>query len=813
MDTSRIRVSYNEDLHPLETVLAKVSRPGDFYAHGVLETPLPRVEVEGVGVVSFPVPAAQIQQLVEQAERAPYGRGGETLLDTSVRKVWQIRPSAVQLGGRSWEATFQVILSRVTAALGCGESQVTAELYKLLIYDQGGFFKAHRDTEKVEGMFGTLVVVLPSFHRGGELVVRHAGREVVLDLSNSEVSELKFAAFYADCEHEVRPVTEGNRVCLIYNLLQKQAKGAGKLLTAPLYETEVLKAAQILQAAFNRANAPAKLAWLLGHQYSPAGLSFSGLKGEDAALAKVLRQAGERAGCAAHLGIVHIEESGPAQPAYDSYRSSRRRRYRDDDEDADVSSDEFEIIEVSDVSRYLDQWRDCGDRVIDFGKLPLADGEILPDGALDDEDPDEQRLMEATGNEGATFERSYHRAALVLWPRDRFATVLLQAGVGAALPYLRQQMDALHKAPAGTDRATVLTLAAQIIAKWEASPPYPGYSDTGRPATCAEMLPLLHALADPALLARFVRDVLPARYDGSENELLAAALPLLGGQLAGELLSQLVRKNVRSQAPACIRLLSRCLQVIQASVRPERQPALQEVAEAVVEALPDLPPHDRHMPGEPWWRDPHRKPVDGEVAADLLASLAALPSGALLEKAAAAMISNRAVFDPARVMVPALKGWHRRGGAAPAAGPAFWELWQYAADALLARSEFPPEAPRDWRQNVQLSCKCADCAELQKFALDPVQKVYRFRARQDKRQHVESQISGCMDVECVTDRSGSPQTLVCTKTRATYQRQCDQHKSDMGSLQILAKLAQGHSDAARTCERIAAACGRKPVIL
>jgi len=88
---------------------------------------------------------------------------------------------------------------------------VAAELYKLLVYDQGSFFVSHRDTEKAPGMFATLVIVLPSISAGGELVVRHKGREARLDLRCNEPSEAAFAAFYADCVHEVLPVTEGCR--------------------------------------------------------------------------------------------------------------------------------------------------------------------------------------------------------------------------------------------------------------------------------------------------------------------------------------------------------------------------------------------------------------------------------------------------------------------------------------------------------------------------------------------------------------------------------------------------------------------------
>src|SRR5207247_5140252 len=140
----------------------------------------------------------------------------------------------------------------------------------LLIYEKGGFFLPHRDTEKTDGMFGTLTIVLPSAHRGGELVVRHAGREVTLDLSNADVSELAFAAFYADCEHEIKPVTQGARVCLTYNLLQRKTGKKTRTITAPLYDAEVDRAAAILEKTFKDADAPAKLAWLLEHQYSPA---------------------------------------------------------------------------------------------------------------------------------------------------------------------------------------------------------------------------------------------------------------------------------------------------------------------------------------------------------------------------------------------------------------------------------------------------------------------------------------------------------------------------------------------------------------
>jgi hypothetical protein len=42
----------------------------------------------------------------------------------------------------------------------------------------------------------------------------------------------------------------------------------------------------------------------------------------------------------------------------------------------------------------------------------------------------------------------------------------------------------------------------------------------------------------------------------------------------------------------------------------------------------------------------------------------------------------------------------------------------------------------------------------------------------------------------VTERKGSPQTLVCTKDRRSYQRQCELFRQDIAALAALADLGQ-----------------------
>ena len=93
--------------------------------------------------------------------------------------------------------------------------------------------------------------------------------------------------------------------------------------------------------------------------------------------------------------------------------------------------------------------------------------------AFDDLEPDEIHFQEATGNEGASFERTYRRAALVLWPQDRTFAVLCQAGLAATLPYLEDM--ARRWTADGADPASPLhrdahDLAGHMIAQW----PKPG---------------------------------------------------------------------------------------------------------------------------------------------------------------------------------------------------------------------------------------------------------------------------------------------------------------------------------------------------
>src|SRR5215831_9408310 len=111
----------------LAEILQTVQRPGDFYTTGTIDIFAPRLEVTGVGPIALPLLPVQAQQLLAIAELAPYGRGEATLVDTTVRRTWQIDAERVQIAGRHWAQTLADIVARAAAGLGVS-GPVAAEL-------------------------------------------------------------------------------------------------------------------------------------------------------------------------------------------------------------------------------------------------------------------------------------------------------------------------------------------------------------------------------------------------------------------------------------------------------------------------------------------------------------------------------------------------------------------------------------------------------------------------------------------------------------------------------------------------------------
>jgi predicted 2-oxoglutarate/Fe(II)-dependent dioxygenase YbiX len=385
-----------------------------------------RLEVEGFGHVRFPVTPAKARKLIGLGQPARFGRGEETVTDPEVRDTWEIPKHLVRA---EWnDAALKDILATVKEELGLPNAAgLTADLHSLLAYETNQHFLAHQDSEKDDSMVGTLVVTLPSRYAGGELMVGHNEEWKAYRGSKTALS---LVAFYADCRHEVLRVQSGYRITLTYNLLLHgdTSRRGGDGGTAA-------KLADLLREHFSTpvpryyggpaADPPNRLVYLLDHEYTPRGLSWRRLKGADATRVALLRAAADRAGCEAVLALADIKTTHSAfEDDYDDYQYGRRwdddyddDEYDDDDDSGDDTG--YEIQELIESEVTVTRWTRPDGTRLEETSLSVDDDQVCASTPTGDLEPYSSEYEGYMGNWGNTLDRWYHRAAVLVWPRDQ----------------------------------------------------------------------------------------------------------------------------------------------------------------------------------------------------------------------------------------------------------------------------------------------------------------------------------------------------------------------------------------------------------
>jgi predicted 2-oxoglutarate/Fe(II)-dependent dioxygenase YbiX len=795
----------NDAKQSLEDLLESLGESSQFVTAGSSTPVLPGLELKGVGSIGTPVSTADAKRLITKAIQAPYGRGEDTIVDPKVRRVWQLEPSQFALRNPGWSAHVNAIVDAIRQEFGIRQ-KVSAHLYKLLVYEKGSFFAPHRDSEKAPGMFATLVVGLPSRHEGGSLIVEHDGKTKTIDFGGKNAEfKTQYAAFYSDCQHKITPVTAGYRVCLVYNL----AIAGKKQPSAPRNSSSVEKAAQLLRELFAEPSGNlSRIAIPFKHQYTEAGLDPQQLKGPDRARADVLVRAAESLEYQCYFALLTLYESGEADYStldYDPYRSRRSHRWsydddQDDDDEGDDDSEDsgVEMEEVYENERSLEHWLDTRGRKQAFGKMHLEEGEIL---GLDgkEEWSRRQEVHEATGNEGVSLERWYHQGVIVIWPPENYFGIWAREGQASAIPALEKLAVRAKKSAA---LESCRGFAGEIIGRWK-----PRQIPTdGAGSYSARMLKLLERIGTPELVQRFLNDVFPTDFDGSEGK----ALGRIGRQFGWKTLGAPIRDFLARQKPEDYHtqlghIVSICENLCcdPPALTKERQAVCASFADGLVQVL------DRwdEQPAKSWYYK-EEVPERAGVVASVVHIFEAIQAPRHLDRFLTHALDDKRNYGLHEVLIPDVKAIQKWLPKVPAAHSSFSRLLDHCLAELRTATAQPVEPPQDWSRDAALGCKCEDCGALSRFLRDPTLRVARFPLRKDRRQHLHQQIDKhkC-DCTHVTDRKGSPQTLVCTKTRASYERRLKQYEIDnklMAELQAMKgskRSAAAKKPSSRTSKR------------
>ncbi|CAN5834202.1 hypothetical protein BH23PLA1_BH23PLA1_13690 [soil metagenome] len=749
-------------LDQLGKALSKIDRPGTFCVSGSVPAILPGLEVLDLGPIALPITARQARELKKHCSQAAYGKGEQTIVDTSVRKVWRLEPDRFALTNPDWDRLIKETVGKVQQELGLEKQKLEGHLYELLLYEPGCFFLPHRDGEKLDRMVATLVVMLPSTFEGGELVVRHDGQERTINFQGDGDSQfrIQFAAFYADCEHEIRPLRKGYRLALVYNLtLSKKTR---KAINAPRESEQIEQIRQCLRESLADESLE-KLVITLDHQYTKDGLAWDTLKGADRAKAKALVEAARQEGFKAYLGLLTFWESGSAEYAGGGYGYSgygRRRRSYDYYDEDDAS--QYEMGEIYETSLTAENLTDGQGQGLPIGTLTIEKEDLLDPEALTQVTPEED-FEGYTGNAGMTIDRWYRHATIILWPERRHFEILCDRDSRAVVPVLIQMVKQLKGASA-RDAAVLkpqcLALANAILDRWSENR-YSSWRVEQKPER-SELLKTLAELDQPDLIRGFLR-VMVQDIAVEPDKSIAKLCQDHGWQTFQQELLAVMEATTAETMERNVRLLEH-LSTAKPRQKEEWSHLTSELSQALVSAIETI---DQN-PAAEHWRS--RNVNRAEVLAGLNRSLIATEQFDHLSRVVNHALAAPKWYPLTTVHLPALESLQpglQKNLKQPAEALSHWlASCREQLEALTARK---PEEPNDFRRGTLSPCKCQDCAELNRFLEDPKEAVHRFRLRQDRRDHLSTQIcSHKADLDLRTEKTSSPHILVCTKNKASY---------------------------------------------
>ena len=113
---------------------------GEFAFGTTLDSaPNPGLQIDSLGLLSLPMTPGDVESIKSVAARAPFGKGEESIIDSTVRDTWEIDASRVTLKNPGWVTFLNGVVDMVWKGLGVAPftTRPKCELYKLLLYEKG----------------------------------------------------------------------------------------------------------------------------------------------------------------------------------------------------------------------------------------------------------------------------------------------------------------------------------------------------------------------------------------------------------------------------------------------------------------------------------------------------------------------------------------------------------------------------------------------------------------------------------------------------------------------------------------------------
>ncbi len=750
-------VAQGKTMKTIIDTLEKIKASGSFCAKRALPVDRLKLEIKEMGTLKFPLTPNRVKALIALAKPAKFGLRDKTLLDKKVRNAWEISKSKIKLDAQ-WKKELNLVLEGLKKDLGLAETAtLTASLHNLLVYEAGQFFDFHQDSEKTEHMVATLVVVLPSAHNGGTLVIDNQGDKKQFQSSRFALDKLTCIAFYADCHHAVKEVTSGYRVALTYNLSLENTASNKINVPSKKADPDLINR---LQAYFIDENTtspltPKKYVYLLDHQYTEKGLSWEHLKNADNARAEAFRAAADALNLEICLALAEVQETWDCEFDYDSYSHRHRRsRYHHRGYDDETPGETVTLTDLITSETTIKHCIDVDNNPKNYKEFYVPDAQITWTKANNELAPFESEYEGFMGNYGNTMDHWYHRAAIILWPKEKHYAVLFDIDPNSAMT----ELLALTKKK--NQEEWLRTIVRSILPYWSSKSLR---SNSDKSFFSAVFKLSLH-IKDPelaqAILSVFSIEILTAE--------IAAFFLQLQESYGTIWCTQVLEQWADSKDPW--RTISKCNKMADIiTVLSNTKAATEDLmAWLLNHQLNEIKKYSTQLLMASRVSRLEKLPESIKEMIDFIKACVIAeqhpPYNAFLEH----VMEYTLIYPPLELMElfyfleknikqNDLKQW------------GYFQLFEYVFDAVQKENEAGLRQPDDWAMPEKSHCTCEDCNFLNDFLQSSTSKTIVWPMAKNGRAHIHNVIDGLgIAVTHQTQRTGSPHKLILTKTNKLH---------------------------------------------
>lgn len=239
----------------------------------------PGIEVGEHGLISLPLGPRDVDIIKEASPSA----SSNTDQNAVANNTLALDPSQFRLHSPAWQDFLdKIILTPMFEAFALNSASV--KLRELLLHEPGSFIKRYQHSVTEPEIIGTIVISLPSTHKGGDIKLSFGKQIRTCQTSPESESKLVALAWLGEVSCEIEELLSGHRLVLTYDIVVPN-----------IGMDEVLSDWRDADCGLDKAVYPLK------YKYPASGLSFNALKWHDKVACQYLQRMAFKSGFSVFL--------------------------------------------------------------------------------------------------------------------------------------------------------------------------------------------------------------------------------------------------------------------------------------------------------------------------------------------------------------------------------------------------------------------------------------------------------------------------------------------------------------------------------